>query len=725
MIKRNNDIKKELLFIVSFVLIGLVIVGFTSLAVTVSDKNEVKKQMNAVSQYIGQQSIRYEELRNEYVLHSLYDISDRTFSIRSMIDYNSADVDKELRSQAEANRLNGILVTETDKESSTEKVVSYYVDRDDDYVLWTDLSDVFDFVGGNLFKSFGERMTVDEYYYDYVTVSRGDGKGVVLCYKRQRIKDVEDDRFSIATLLKGYTFSSGGTIVVTDGQNVIASNDAGNAGILAEDCAVVRRLRQNESLNDLVKVNDEGVYYGIKSKCRNLFIYTYMPESEVFTRRSIVLPYLLLIYVFAVAVVVVVRRMILRKKQLEQKRIDEEYRANNERLAKEAIRANEAKTDFLRRMSHDMRTPINGIRGMVKIGDYYCDDLAKQKECREKIWDASGYLLDLVSDMLDMNKLTTSDTIWKDEPFVMSELLSEIGAFVGIQAKETGISLAIDAREITHDSLLGAKAQFKRILTNLMTNAVKYNKPHGSVTVTCKETGFKDGVVYFECKCTDTGIGMSEKFVKKMYEPFERETQSEGKTLEGVGLGLAIVRKLVDKAGWSISADTKKGAGTEFTLDVFFKVTNERKKSTDERQNEDKNELCGYNILVAEDNELNFEIVDFILKRAGATVIPVADGKQAVEKFKESETGSIDVILMDVMMPVMDGLAATREIRASDRGDALIVPIIAMTANAFADDVENARIVGMNAHIAKPIEADKLINCILHMIKNSEGGDRF
>ena len=214
---------------------------------------------------------------------------------------------------------------------------------------------------------------------------------------------------------------------------------------------------------------------------------------------------------------------------------------------------------------------------------------------------------------------------------------------------------------------------------------------------------------------------MDEEFVKKMYEPFEREKQSENSNLEGVGLGLAIVKKLVDKAGWTIDVESEKGKGTVFTLNVSFKIADEP-KSAAELPEVEKNKLQGLNILVAEDNELNFEIVQFMLDVAGANVIAAKDGKQAVDIFNASEIGGIDAILMDVMMPVKDGLSATREIRASMRADAESIPIVAMTASAFADDVENARTAGMNAHISKPIDEEKLISCILRLVKKRGGG---
>ena len=718
--KRNDDFNSGIVFVSSVILVGLIVGVFASIITTATDKNDAKKQMSAVARYVNEQCIRYEELAAEDASRSLYDVSDKAFVIRSALVYDAENLAAEVRSLAEGNRLNGIFVTESTADSAVGRVVSYYSDGEDDATTWESYFKTFGSVAGDTLKSYCERLTKDGYYYDCAMVSRSDGNGAVLCYKRQRVEDVEDERFSIATLLKGFVFGSDGAIVVTDGNMVLATNSVGVVGMPAQDCPVVKKLRQQVS-DDILRVEDDGAYYGIRTAGKNLFVYTFMPESSVFERRSVILPYLLLFYLCGLTIIVVLRQLSLRKKRLEQERKDEEYRKEKNKLAQEAIRANEAKTDFLRRMSHDIRTPINGIRGLVKIGEYYYDDPEKQKECRERIWDVSGYLLDLVNDMLDMNKLTTSEPVWKDENFVMSELLGEVESFLGIQAKEAGVALNISF-DIKHNYLFGGKVQFKRVLTNLVSNAIKYNKTNGKVDLSCTERESGDGVARFECVCADTGIGMDEEFLNRMYEPFERETQSAGNNREGVGLGLSIVRKLVDRAGWTISVKSKKGEGTAFTVAAEFKIADQTGKVADLSPIDECNRLNGFKILVAEDNELNLEIVEFILKVAGATIISATDGKRAAEIFNESEVGDIDAILMDVMMPVEDGLAATREIRASDRPDAKIVPIIAMTASAFAEDVENARTAGMNAYIAKPIDGDKLIDCILRLVQKIRGG---
>ena len=394
----------------------------------------------------------------------------------------------------------------------------------------------------------------------------------------------------------------------------------------------------------------------------------------------------------------------------DQKISELESREELRRTAQEAEKANLAKTDFLRRMSHDIRTPINGIQGCVDIADRYPDDLELQQEARTKIRTASGYLLNLVNDVLDMNKLESGNIQLERKHFNLLELLHNTNEITRMQANESGINYYVEDGEIIHTQLIGSPVHFQQILMNIGSNAVKYNYDGGSVTVTCREVSYTDTTAEYELTCTDTGIGMSEEFQKKAFEPFAQEGQSARTNYAGTGLGLAIARKLIELQGGTLSFESIQGKGTKFILHISFEISAE--ESEKRSQMYQNCSVEGIQVLLAEDNELNMEIAEFLLKEEKMIVTKAWNGREAVEIFENSEPGYFDVILMDLMMPQMGGLEATRRIRKMDREDAKSIPIFAMTANAFLDDIAQGKAAGMNEHFSKPLQMEKVIDTI-------------
>ena len=398
----------------------------------------------------------------------------------------------------------------------------------------------------------------------------------------------------------------------------------------------------------------------------------------------------------------------------EQKAQEIEYERRLAQSAEEAHRANMAKTDFLRRMSHDIRTPINAIRGMVEIANHYPRDFERLQDCRDKIWQASGYLLSLVNSVLDMNKLESGSVILEHKPFDLRKLLNEANTVARIQAAEYGLRYISDGdgAAVTHRYLIGSPTHLKQILLNFSSNAVKYNKFGGEIRVTCRETAF-DGVRTELCfTCTDTGVGMSEEFQKHMFEPFVQERKNDARTrYNGSGLGLTIAKTLAEQMGGRIDFTSQEGVGTTFKLTMSFDVDPEpQAEETDGATPE--YDFSGLHVLLAEDNELNQEIAQFLLEQSGISVTAVQNGREAVDAFEMSEPGGYDAIFMDIMMPVMNGLTAAQTIRALPRPDAKTVPIFAMTANAFADDVEKCIAAGMNEHFGKPLDSKKILQTI-------------
>ena len=382
------------------------------------------------------------------------------------------------------------------------------------------------------------------------------------------------------------------------------------------------------------------------------------------------------------------------------------------------------KSQFLSNMSHDIRTPLNGIIGMTKIADCYPDNPEIQKKCREKLLESARHLVSMVNDILDMNKLETEQFVENDIPFNLAEVLNRVNTEQQKHACEKKIDYVVDweKSELNHMYLTGNPVYIEKLLMVITDNAVKFTKPGGNVDVWCREISEDDERVFYEFGCSDNGIGMSEEFVGHAFEMFAQENKTSRTQYKGTGLGLAIAKKITERLGGTIKIKSKKGCGTTVIMTIPFKTRVQNLMQYTENVNTESTEdipLEGLHALIAEDNELNLEIAKFMLEEKGICVECAADGKEAFEKFKESEPGHYDVIFMDIMMPYMNGWDATRKIRTLQRPDADKIPIIAMSANAFAEDIINSHISGMNWHLTKPIDADKLMTALKECIRKS------
>lgn len=406
-------------------------------------------------------------------------------------------------------------------------------------------------------------------------------------------------------------------------------------------------------------------------------------------------------------------RKIDREKQKEI-----EYKQKLMETAEDARRANMAKTDFLRRMSHDIRTPINGIRGMLSIAEHFPDDPEKQAECRDKVKEASGFLLDLVNNILDMNKLESGAIVLEHKPFNLLDVLQDINNIAKMNAGLRGLNVSIDHENVKHCHLIGSPVHLKQILQNIDGNAVKYNREGGSISCSATEIACADGMVTYKFVCSDTGRGMSKEFIAHAFEPFAQEDGNARTAYMGTGLGLPIAKQLVEMMGGTIELESELNVGTTFTTTIPFEIDTDHEKVDDTVKTVPDGDLSGIRVLLVEDNELNTEIAEFILKNAGMDVTTAFNGKEAVERFASSEEDRFDLILMDVMMPVMDGLTAARAIRAMDRKDARSIPIFAMTANAFSDDIAESRKAGMNEHLSKPLDEAEMMRAIKRYVLN-------
>lgn len=374
-----------------------------------------------------------------------------------------------------------------------------------------------------------------------------------------------------------------------------------------------------------------------------------------------------------------------------------------------------AKSQFLANMSHDIRTPINGIMGMLEIIRKTKGNQDKEEECLDKIEVSSKLLLSLVNDVLDMAKLDTDAVVLSHEPFNLDRICIETVEAVSFQAEEAGLEVTGEHDDYTGINVLGSPLHLKKILINLFSNSVKYNKPNGKIHMSMKTLERTEDTITCEFKIRDTGVGMSQEFVeKKLFHPFVQADTSSRSNYTGTGLGMSIVKQLIDKMGGTISVESELGVGSCFTVVIPFEIDHEASlKQSEEAENAD---ISGLNIMVAEDNELNMEIIEFLLTEQGARVEKVQNGQEALDKFEGSEPGTYDVILMDLMMPVMDGISATKAIRASKHAEAETIPIIAMTANAFYEDERKCLDAGMNAHLAKPLDMKMVVSTIAECV---------
>lgn len=398
------------------------------------------------------------------------------------------------------------------------------------------------------------------------------------------------------------------------------------------------------------------------------------------------------------------------EKRLQE--VEQNYQKQLIQMADEAKRANMAKTDFLRRMSHDMRTPINAINGYVRIAGAFPDDQVKQQECRNKILTASGYLLEMIKSVLDMSKLESGEMTLEHKPFQMTALLDRVCRVIKVQAIEEGIDFNVDNEVLTHSGLIGSPAHIQQILMNLLNNAVKYNRRGGRVWLRCREIADRPDRSWFEFVCEDTGIGMSEAYQQHIFEPFSQESDGVKSKYDGTGLGLPITKRMIELMGGTIDFWSQKNVGTRFTVRLSLEIDIVSCHYDSAIHADETANLAGLRALLVEDNEMNMEIAEFLLKEQHMLVDRAWNGAQAVELFEQSETHAYDIVLMDIMMPVMDGLEAARRIRSLKREDAKTVPIFAMSANTFIDDIAKSREAGMDEHFTKPLDIEVIREAI-------------
>jgi len=389
-------------------------------------------------------------------------------------------------------------------------------------------------------------------------------------------------------------------------------------------------------------------------------------------------------------------------------------------LLERVRQANSAKSEFLSHMSHDLRTPINGILGMLAILEKSQDDPERQRDCRKKIRVSAEHLLSLVNDVLQVSRLESGRPAAVEEPFDLCAVLEECVTVLSPLAEERTVRLELETNGLRHTRAVGNPLHFKQILMSVIDNALKYNRPNGSVSVRVEETAFREGTASCRFVIEDTGIGIGEDFKAHIFEPFTQEHQGARTDYTGAGLGMSIVKKLVDQMRGTVTVDSRLGRGSVVQIILPVRVDEMQSGQAAEEARDVQGGIAGMQVLLVEDNQINCEIVEYLLKDAGAEVATAKDGKAAVEAFEASAPGTFDCILMDLMMPVMSGYEAARVIRGLKRPDAGTVPIIALSANAFEEDVALAKDAGMNEHLAKPVDIRRMIQ-VMNRLRGRQG----
>lgn len=719
-IRRRIKVKRFWIF---GILLGICVTAASLYYFFQAEKKEAENRMVKTVNYVKVQCSTYTHYNEASESKSLLRAIESARQMSTNIDMeteNGGRLSQEfLKENLQTLWVDGILVL--DAEGKT--VCKYSMDE----ALTNEITDylqkdiIMDFTGYEE-RSYSERIDrEDGSRIDIAACARKAAPGMVAIYYYTSPEFVRNYTLTIQNLLNGYSTQKDGTIIVADKGTIVASNDE---SLLGQDTAgnqVVQAMKEHTDSQHIFHLKNEGTGgYGIMLKQRDYYIYTYLPDTEVFRNLPLSVTAVVFLYllIFGIFCFWGYRADLAHRKQEKEK--DEKYKAELLRAAKKAEAANEAKTEFLQRMSHDIRTPINGICGMINVADHYADNMEKQTECRAKIKKTSHLLLELINEVLDMSKLESDEVVLEDIPFNLNSIFEEILGVIEHMAAEQNIRIIWEEKEVTHWNLIGSPVHVKRILMNILSNAVKYNKENGYVYISCREIPSKQTAMpTLEFVCRDTGIGMTEAFQKRIFEPFAQEHAGSRTKFAGTGLGMPITKKLVEKMGGTISFESKEGTGTTFVIRIPFQIDADMK---DRNETEEKTEtsIQGLHVLLTEDNELNMEIAEFVLQNEGAVVTKAWNGQKAVDIFRKSRPGEFDAILMDIMMPVMNGYEAAKMIRSLDREDAKVIPIIAMTANAFTEDKMRAKEAGMDEHIAKPVDGKLLVKVINELVKRNQ-----
>lgn len=713
------------------VLIGLLIVGSTFFFATRKDMSEAEAHLSSTVNYVKERCNRYTRIELASETKSLMRIIQSVQQLQNKIYYEkqmspSFKINETFLGKcAKDTYVSGIVILDAKgavkMQYQVDTVASAEVEEYLDTEVLLSTEDIPE-------KTYSARIPCrDGSYIDLAAAGLRAESGIVVAYYHTSKEYMDAFGLSISSMLSGYSLEHDGTIVVSKGSDIIASNDEELIGKSTDDIAILRRIKEKANSDILTHAKNEGdslaQQFGLMEHGRDYYVYAYMPENEVFDSTLQNVFYSVILFVIVMGIIHTVRWRTAQSYREDQLRIQKEYteslQEKNELLHQavdQADRANAAKTSFLSRMSHDIRTPLNGIIGLLEIDQAHPDDLELHRANQKKMLVSANHLLSLINDILQMSKLESGEVTLSHEVLDLNQLSKDILVIVEQRAAEAGITLEYDksSNRVVHNMIYGSPLHIRQIFLNIYSNCIKYNKVGGKVETTCSCLGIENGVVTYRWTIRDTGIGMNEEFLKHIFDPFVQERSDARSVYNGTGLGMSIVKSLIDHMNGTIKITSEESVGSIFVITLPFEMADDLSlaEKPEKLPEAVTGDIRGRHLLIAEDNELNAEIAQTLLEDEGAVVTIVHNGQQVIDTFEGNPPGTFDAILMDVMMPVIDGLSATRGIRELDREDAKKIPIIAMTANAFDEDIKRCMEAGMNAHLSKPLEMDKVVKTI-------------
>ncbi len=723
--------------------VGLVLIGGLAVVILAAavrfdtSLSAISTGADEAVEYVRRQSVVYDAYNDASVTKSLMRATESAGQLARDLCYDGAKGSESLALHCDELRLTGAAVLDGDGGVA----YGYFQDQDGaslmDAAVTPAVLDCADFPE----KVYSGRMELaDGGTVDVGATARLDAPGVVVTFYHTKPPFAQSYSLNMQNLLSGYGMDAGRCIVITQNSKIVAANEAAMGEASGShneldaskvDAAIINAINDTDGAGQgtFVRVGTQDYYCRI-ARARDYYVYVYQPTTDIIVGVAGAALIAIVVYSAFIAAVYTVSRKAERGRLAE--RLEDERR-HRERLAEaveraeeeaaRAERANKAKTEFLRRMSHDIRTPINGIIGMLEIAELEPDDAERQQKCRHEIDAASHLLLGLVNEVLDIAKLEGDQIVLEDEVIDIVALRHEVHEVMQAQAERRHVSIVRHDGPIAHRMVHGSPAHIKRLLLNVLSNAVKYNHAGGTVALTCCENAGEDGMGVFEFICADTGIGISDEFKDRVFEPYAREATGVDDGVGGSGLGMPTARRLARAMGGDIAFTSELGRGSTFTITLPLRVATDEEVAQQAEallhveEAELAAKVAGLHVLLVEDNELNREVAQYMLERYGMRALCARDGAEAVEMFLESAPGAIDAVLMDVMMPNMDGYETTRAIRASERDDA-DVPVIGMSANAFSDDRLRAKAAGMDDYVAKPVDSVILLKTLVRHCAN-------